>query len=105
MTPELRASRRQERRLANRTGGRVSQGSGNVWHRKGDVRTPGELYEAKWTGKKQVTVKAEVLEKVHREAVAEGRVPVLGIELNGRHYVVLGEDDYLEWRDVVSATG
>ena len=93
-----RRSIRQERRGERLHGGRRTPGSG-AGVRKGDVRTPTEMIEYKYTGKRQVTIKAEVLEKLFNEAVAELRTPLLGLELNGKHYVVLPEHYYIEQRD------
>ena len=39
------------------------------------------------------------IKKITREAILDGRVPVLGIHLDGENYVILLEDDYLELRD------
>ena len=88
----------QEDRIAKTTGGQVNVGSGAFW-RKGDVRAKEHLWELKWTGKKQFTVKAEQLEKITAEALFEGRVPVFGISLNNRNYVILEENDFLEMLD------
>lgn len=100
---ELRASQAQEARGARIHGGQVTPGSGAGWSKKGDVRVPSDggvftvpLIEYKWTGKKQATIQAGVLEKIVYEAVADGRRPVLGISLNGLNYVILPEDDYVE---------
>jgi len=86
---------KQEDRIAKLVSGQVSAGSG-AFDRKGDVRAPTELWEAKWTSKKQVTIQAAVLEKICGEAIVEGRIAVLGLELNGRNYVVVEEADWLE---------
>lgn len=91
-------SRKHEDRLAKRFGGSRNAGSGSFWVRKADVRTPDLLIEHKWTGKKQFTIKAEVLETVWGEAVLSGRIPVLGIHLNGQDYVILAETDFLDLR-------
>lgn len=68
--------------------------SGAGWKRKHDVRSEGVLWEMKRTGKKQITLKANDLESVRREAILEGRIPLLGFELNGRNYVVVEENDW-----------
>lgn len=90
------AWRRQEERTARDFGGRVQPGSGNSWSRKGDVRTPFLLIENKFTGSKSLTLKSLALEKICDEALAEGRVPALVIELGGREYVLFTRDDVLE---------
>ncbi len=90
-----RESRKHEDRIAAKTGGQRNVASGAFWHRKGDVRTPTMLIEHKWTGKKQITIKAEYLEKISREAILDGRMPAVGFHLNGRNYVIFDEDDAL----------
>ena len=52
----------------------------------------------KRTDKKQITIKADVLEKIFDEAVGSGRRPALGIELNGRNYVLQLEEDDIAQR-------
>ncbi len=94
-------SRKHENRLAKRVGGKRNAASGAFWQRKGDVRSEELLIEHKWTGKKQVTIKSEVLKKITREAILDSRIPVLGLHLDGENYVVLLEDDYLEMRETV----
>lgn len=91
-------SRRHEERLAKATGGKRVPASGAFWSQKGDVRSTDLLIEHKWTGKLSFTLKAQVLEKIMTEAVLEGRTPVLGISLNGKNYVVLDEEDFLDLR-------
>lgn len=91
-------SKKHEDRLAKELGGQRVAASGAFWSRKGDVRTHDLLVEHKWTGKLQFTLKANVLEKIVKEAILDGRVPVLGIHLNGENYVIQLEDDYLEQR-------
>jgi hypothetical protein len=92
-------SRKHEDRIAKRINGSRNAASGALWARKGDVRSKTLLIEHKWTGKKQVTIKSEVLKKITREAILDSRVPVLGLHLEGENYVVLLEDDYLEMRE------
>jgi Holliday junction resolvase len=91
-------SRRHEERLAKAVGGRRVPASGAFWSQKGDVRSADLLIEHKWTGKLTLTLKAQVLEKIMTEAVLEGRTPVLGVYLNGKNYVVLDEEDFLDLR-------
>lgn len=93
-----RQSRKHEDRLAKAIDGSRNAASGAFWSRKGDVRSKDLLVEHKWTGKKQVTVQASVLEKIVKESILDGRMPVLGLHLNGENYVVLTENDFLELR-------
>jgi hypothetical protein len=98
-TEGQKQSQKHEKRLAKKVGGSTNAGSGAFWSRKGDVRSSDLLIEHKWTGKKQATVKSDVLKKIVREAILDGRMPVLGIHLDGEDYVILLEDDFLELRD------
>lgn len=98
-TEGQKQSQKHEKRLAKAIGGSVSAASGAFWSRKGDVRNKELLIEHKWTGKKQCTVKSDVLKKIMREAILDGRMPVLGIHLDGENYVILSEHDFLEMRE------
>ena len=94
-------SKKHEARLAKKLSGQRSAGSGMFWSRKGDVRSQDLLLEHKWTGKASFTVKAAVLEKIVKEAILDGRMPVLGISLNSENYILLTEDDFLELRQTL----
>lgn len=93
-----RQSQLHEKRLAKKVGGGVVAASGAFWSRKGDVRSSDLLIEHKWTGKQSFTLKASVLEKIVTEAILDGRTPVLGVSLNGKNYVLLDEEDFLDLR-------
>lgn len=92
-------SRKHENRLAKKIGGKRTAASGAYWSRKGDVRSDDLLIEHKYTGKKQTTIKSDVLKKILREAILDGRTPVLGIHLDGEDYVILTEHDFIEMRE------
>lgn len=92
-------SQKHEKRIAKRIGGKRNAASGAYWQRKGDVRSDDLLIEHKYTGKKQTTIKSEVLKKIVREAILDGRTPVLGIHLDGEDYVILTEHDFIEMRE------
>ena len=94
-------SRKHEERLADMIGGSRSAASGAFWSRKGDVRNDELLIEHKWTGKKQVTIKSDVLKKITKEAILDSRMPVLGLHLDGENYVVMVEEDFFELRNLV----
>jgi hypothetical protein len=88
-------SRRQEKRIATKVGGTLNAGSGNG-NRKNDVRQRGEvLWEMKRTDSRSITIKATDLRDLRKQASLEGRLPVMHIELGGRRYVVIEEDDFL----------
>ena len=94
-------SLKHEKRLQKITGGQRSAASGAFWSRKGDVRDDGLLIEHKWTGKKSVTIKSEILKKITTEAILDSRMPVLGLHLDGENYVVLLEEDFFELRNLI----
>jgi hypothetical protein len=73
----------------------VQPRSGAGKWRKADVRTQLTLVENKRTDKQSMVLKADWLDKIRREAYAEGLVPVVGIEISGREWVLLPKDDYL----------
>ena len=96
-TEGQKQSRKHEERLAKELDGSRTAASGAFWSRKGDVRSEEFLLEHKWTGKKSFSLKAEVLEKIVKEAVLDGRLPVFGFSLNDKNYVIMTEDDFLEY--------
>jgi hypothetical protein len=92
-------SQKHEKRLAKKVGGSKTAASGAFWSRKGDVRSSDLLIEHKWTGKKSFSIKALEVEKIVTEAIIDSRMPVFGISLNNKNYVLLTEDDFLEMRE------
>lgn len=99
-------SQAQERRLEKAFDGQRAAASGAFWSRKGDVRGEKYLIEAKTTAAKSFSLKSSELKKIETEALLVGRVPVFCVEMSGRNYVVLLEDDFLELdsrRDTPSA--
>ena len=94
-------SLKHEKRLEKVAGGKRNAASGAFWSRKGDVRTDDLLIEHKWTGKKSVTIKSDVLEKITKEAILDSRTPVLGLHLDSENYVVLLEEDFFELRNAI----
>lgn len=101
LNKNFKESRKHEDRLAKKIGGSRNAASGAFWSRKGDVRNDELLIEHKWTGKKQVTIKSEVLKKITKEAILDSRTPVLGLHLDGENYVVMVEEDFFELRNAV----
>ena len=94
-------SLKHEKRLAKKVDGQRSAASGAFWSRKGDVRSDELLIEHKWTGKKSVTIKSDVLKKITTEAILDSRIPVLCLHLDGENYVVLVEEDFFELRNSI----
>ena len=95
-------SQKHEKRLAKAVGGQTTAASGAFWSRKGDVRSADFLIEHKWTGKKSKTISSAELKKITDEAIMDGRLPVFGIHLDGKDYVILMETDFLELWDKVN---
>lgn len=92
----LKKSLKQEKRSASHYRGSRNSGSGSGWLRKNDVRSEEFLIENKLTtGNKSITLKEVDLRELRERAIIEDRTPVLQFDLNGRHYVVLVEDDFL----------
>ena len=91
---------KQEKRLAKKTGGTTTAASGSFWSRKGDVRSVDLLIEAKQTDKASYSIKKQIWDKIRREALLDGRIPVLAIQIQDRNLVVLDEEDFLELRSL-----
>lgn len=94
--PQRRLSDKQEQRTAKQFGGTVNPGSGSGWRRPQDVRADGLLIENKRTGKKGITIKATDWEQLRRNALSTGRIPLMGIELDGVDYVMVRQSDWEE---------
>lgn len=89
---------KQEKRLAGRVTGTRPAASGAFWTRKGDVRSADLLIEAKATEKASYSIKKAIWDKIRREALLDGRLPVLALQIQDRNLVVLDEEDFLALR-------
>lgn len=77
-----RRSRKQERELAGRLGGRVTAASGSK-DEKGDARLKGVVrVEAKTTKNKSFSVTLDMVQKIEDAAVLSGEMPVIVVEFN-----------------------
>jgi hypothetical protein len=92
------SSQRQEKSIAKKIGGRVVPASGAFWSRKGDARSDDLLVEAKTTDKASFSIKKAIWDKIRKEALLDGRTPVLAIQIQDRNLVVLDQEDFLELR-------
>jgi len=99
MNDDLKRSQRQERDWAKDLGGRTTPGSGNTWARKNDVRSPRWSVELKTTAKKQFTLRASELQEAERHALMDGREFAFGIEMAGRTWVVMEQNDWHRMRE------
>ena len=102
-TEGQKQSRKHEDRIAKLVDGQRTAASGAFWQRKGDIRNEDLLIEHKWTGKKSFTLSSDVLEKIVKGAILDYRVPVLGISLNSKNYVLMTEDDFIEMYEAANA--
>ena len=89
-------SKKQEERTADKYNGSRNVMSGAGWVRKNDVRTEDLLVENKITDKQSYSIKSHEMVKLARTAILEDRIPVLQVDLGGRSYVVLLENDFME---------
>ena len=71
--------RKQEARVAKRSGGRIQPASGATMFRKGDVTAGEFLIEAKSTDADSLGVKRKWLEKISDEARVVGKTPALAV--------------------------
>lgn len=85
-TPSHHRSKKQEKELATRIGGRVTLASGAL-SMKGDVRKPGVVrIEAKTTKHRSFSVTMDMIQKIEDAALPHGEIPVIVVEFheNGR---------------------
>jgi hypothetical protein len=62
------------------------------------VRSEDLLVEAKTTEAASFSLKKATWDKIRREALLDGRIPVMAVQIQGRNLVVLDEEDFLELR-------
>jgi hypothetical protein len=95
-------SKKQEERIAKEFGGSRVPGSGAFWHRKGDVRTKHFLMELKRTDAASYRITKNVWRKIRREALQEGKTPIMVLEIQDTTLVVLGKEDFLGLIDTIA---
>lgn len=95
-TEGQKQSQKHERRLANKIGGSTTAASGAFWSRKGDARSEQYLIEHKYTAAKSYRLTKADLNKVLKEALMVGRIPLFCIHMDGYDLVVQFEDDFFE---------
>lgn len=99
MAEEHKRSKKQEDRIAGAYKGSRNVMSGAGWSKKADVRTDTFLVEAKTTLKGSYSLKLKELRELRLQAIADDRVPLFMIDIQGHGYVVLDEDDFQEMMD------
>lgn len=91
-----------ERKDAKLFGSKGTPRSGGLWFAKGDSKSEKFLIENKTTAKERFSITSQVWEKIKKEAVIEGRTPILSIEFAGstlakKHaIIVIDLNDFLE---------
>jgi hypothetical protein len=92
-------SKRQEKAIAKKIGGRVTSASGAFLHDKGDVVKKRVVrIEAKRTDKDRLTIKREWLKKIRAEAGIE-EIPAMNIEIGDENWFIIREREFLELID------
>jgi len=79
----VKDSQIQEKRVGEAGGGRRVRGSGSKPHARGDALWPehGIMIEAKRTDGKGIRVTGDMLDRITREALANGMEPALALEM------------------------
>lgn len=95
MDPRIKASRSQEKRLAQKLGGTTVAGSGSGWAVKNDVRTDVWSVECKTTTKASYTLTHASLLNAEKNAILDMREMAFAIEMKGRNWIVVSEDNFL----------
>ena len=85
------AWKKQEKRIAKRTGGKRQPGSGSGWLHENDVKDDLFLREMKQTDGKSISIKREDWEKLRRNALSTGRTPMMHLQLGPHRLVVHSE--------------
>lgn len=88
--------KKQEKKDAKDFDGKRTLRSGGIWFMPGDVKTEEYLIENKTTDNKSYSLKALVWKKIHKEAIKEGRKPLMLIQIQDVELVVLDRNDFLE---------
>lgn len=74
--------KKQENRAAESIGGKRHPCSGALFFAKGDASGENYTVECKRTDQKSIAIKADVLDKISREASSQGRMPLLFLEIS-----------------------
>lgn len=99
-----RHGQKAEKKTAKRLGGVTRPGSGAVEGAKGDILVATYLLENKSTERASLSLKRAWLEKISREARAEGRIPGLSLQFVNKmgyplqygRWVMIPEDEFKE---------
>lgn len=88
------SSQLQEQRVAKELNGKVTPGSGNMFHAKSDVVTNILQIECKTTSKKSIRITEEWLFKIENEALWQSKLPILAFNLCNKDYCIVRLGDF-----------
>ena len=79
--------------------GKETPRSGGFWAFAGDV-TCGEVFESllvesKQTDKKSYSVTCNTWDKITHEALLDGKMPMMSVEIQGRELIILNKHDFI----------
>jgi len=86
-----KTSKKRENKLASDMEGKRHALSGALWWKKGDVSDAHFLWEDKFTSNTYYTLSLKILDKIKKEALAVGKIPILriGFMPKNENFVVL----------------
>lgn len=84
-----------EQLIAELFDGKVIKGSGNSWSNKGDVKSDRFIISCKYTDKKQMILKLDVLEELEMMGLKQDKTALLCISMNDRIYTITQINDFL----------
>ncbi|MFE5853235.1 hypothetical protein ACFQ61_08435 [Streptomyces sp. NPDC056500] len=99
MDRRIKASRKQEKKLAKEIGGTTTPGSGNGWAVKNDVRNSVWSIECKTTNAARFTLAHRDLVQAEQHALLDLREMAFAIEMQGRTWVVISKESFLRWTE------
>lgn len=100
MNDKIKASRKSEKELAKKIGGKLKAGSGNTWKSKGDVSTERFLIDDKTSvsgDMKSYSINREKFYKHIKNATMERKIGLYRINMGkGKGLIILDENDFWE---------
>lgn len=100
MDRRIKASRTQEKRLAQKIGGTTTAGSGSGWAVKNDVRNKRWSIECKTTASSRFAVTHAALVNAEKYALLDMRQMAFVVEMHGRNWVVISEANFLRFLEL-----
>ena len=76
--------------------------SGMGVFKKGDLQIEQFLVEAKTTEKSSFSVRANLLEKIRKEATRKALKPAMLVNVKGQEYIILEFEDFLDLLDLIA---